>query len=137
MINLRDIGFIALLGLLATMGCRSAQLEGGDQEQQGQVTGDKIPQLKIGERAEFSAVIGKLSANNCIEVFVPDEYEKYKGDAIWAIPSRLATSVSPLGLSEGKKAVVAGTMIRIKDSEDPLKTCNIVTGNLFEITAIR
>jgi len=135
--NLRDMGFAALVAILGTSGCGGQQSESRKSVRHGNLTGDEISRLKIGETVEFPAVIGRLSGNNCLEAFVPDEYEKYNGDGKWSVSSRLGTPVSSSGLSEGKRVVVVGSMARIKDSEDPVKTCGIVTGNLFEISAIR
>lgn len=94
------------------------------------VTGGEISRLKEGEVVTFAAILGKRE-NSCVEVFVPEEYRKYRGDGKWALSSRFA--FDPPEIAEGTSVVVTGKVTFVRDSDDSRITCNIVTGNLFEI----
>ncbi len=81
----------------------------------------------------FDAVIGRRT-NNCVELFVPDEYKKYNGDGKRAIPSRFIFN-APV-IKEGERVAVTGKMTFVRDSTDTYETCDIITGRLFDIIAI-
>lgn len=99
------------------------------------VSGDYISRLPDGETVSFAAIIGDRDDNNCVEVFIPDEYKEHQGDGKWAIPSKFVFDVP--GIEKGKTVVVSGQMTFVRDSPNPRNTCNIITGRLFEVWDVK
>lgn len=101
------------------------------------ISGDEVSRLQNGVLVRFPATLGRVSENNCIEVFVPENYKKYNGDSKWALPSRLALEWPSFGGHQpGTNVIVTGKMIFIRNSSVPEETCNIIAGQLFEVTKI-
>ena len=101
------------------------------------LTIEEIPQLEYGKIVRFPATLVKSLGNDCIEIFVQDDFEKYNGDSKNAIFSRLGSEEESWWWFFGsRKAIVTGKMTFIKDSPDPEKTCGTVTGQFFVITEI-
>jgi len=101
------------------------------------LAGDEISRLDDDVIVRLTATLVKRYKGNCIELFAQDDFNEYSGDGKYAVPSRLAFAPLSADLStEGKAVVVTGRMRFVRDAYDSSKTCGIVTGKIFEITAI-
>ena len=99
------------------------------------LSGSEISQKPSGVSLKFEAIVVNRPSQKCIELFTPDEFEKYEGDPNGRVSSALGFELAILEtLPEKSKATVTGRYVFVKDlHEGP---CGIVTGHLFEISDI-
>jgi hypothetical protein len=99
------------------------------------LNGSEISSAPINVQIRFEAVIVNRPENRCIELFIPDEFEKYAGDPKWAISSTLGFQPGLFDqVPEGGKGIVTGKYVFVRDVHDG--PCGLVTGELFEIDEI-
>ena len=73
--------------------------------------------------------------DRCIDLFIPEEFEKYNGDGKWAISSNLGFQPGLFDqVRERGKGIVSGKYVFVKDVHGG--PCGVVTGKLFEIDKI-
>lgn len=98
------------------------------------LSGSQISETSQDVIIRFEAVVVNRG-ERCIELFTPDEFEKYNGDPKWAISSRLGFEPGLLDRLPGSgRAIVTGRYVFVRDVHDG--PCGIVTGMLFEISEI-
>ena len=135
--------FITLIAnILLISSCQKSQIQtaknvDNNQQQIQNINAIDISRLDNAVMVQFPAVLKKGLEANCIEIFSEDEFKKYDGAGKWSVPSRFAADARSTSFVEGKKVLVRGKMIFVKDVSDTSKTCGIVTGQLFEITAVQ
>ena len=99
------------------------------------LSGSEISQTEPNVNIRFEAVVVNSEGRKCIELFTPDEFQKYDGDSKWAISSILGFEPGLFNrLRESGRAMVTGRYVFVRDVHDG--PCGIVTGQLFEISEI-
>jgi hypothetical protein len=132
-----DLKLITVLISLAWIGCSttSTKPDSSDGLPISVRSATDISATPVGRPIRFEAVIVDRPGNKCIDVFLPDEFEKYEGDGKWAIQSRLQPQLSGFGHPEGmSRGIVTGEYAFVRDIQDG--PCGIVTGHIFEISNI-
>lgn len=100
------------------------------------LSGQQISRLKSGVTVRFPARL-VTRIDDCIHMFAQDDFHDYGSDEKFAIPSKLVfTPSSDLSLDGSDRVVVTGAMTFVKDEENTRGTCDIITGNIFEISKI-
>lgn len=95
----------------------------------------EISSTPIGKMIRFEAVIVDQTRYNCIELFLPKDFEAYGGDAKWAISSMPGFQLGWLSRPAGKsRGIVTGKYVRLDVDENG--PCNLINGTIFEIDAI-
>lgn len=99
------------------------------------VRGAGISSTPTNIQMRFEAVIVNRPKDRCIDVFIPDEFEKYNGDVKWAISSDLGFDPGLFDrVRDSGRGIVSGKYVFVKDAHDG--PCGVVTGKLFEIDEI-
>lgn len=98
-------------------------------------SGSEIARTPVDQVIRFEAVVLNRPLDNCIDLFIPDEFEKYNGDIKWSISSTLGFKPGLFdGISDKRTAIVTGKYVFVRDVE--AGPCNLVTGHLFVIDKI-
>jgi len=95
-----------------------------------------MSKLARGVEVNFDAILGQRFNNNCVYLFLPDEFDHYHGDEKWAFPASTAEA-DAFEIAYGERVTVTGFKTFIRDSQDTVATCDVETGELFEIHNIR
>jgi hypothetical protein len=96
-----------------------------------------ISRLQHGLVVRFPATVRTRFGSNCIELFTPENFKKYDGDPKWAVSGRfLSESGFMDGLNGTRNAIVTGKMTFVRDETGTGGPCDIVAGQIFEITDI-
>ena len=95
-----------------------------------------MSKLARGVEVNFDAILGQRFNNNCVYLFLPDEFDHYHGDEKWAFPASTAEA-DAFEIAYGERVTVTGFKTFIRDSQDTVATCDVETGELFEIRNIR
>jgi hypothetical protein len=128
--------FIIFFGFLFSISCQNLQIN-PNKSKSNKISGDEISQLELNKVVSFPAIVVKEFNSNCIYIYTEDKFNKYNGDSKWAVSARFENNETPFFmLFWTKKGTVTGKMIFLKDVTDTDKTCDIVTGNIFEISKI-
>jgi len=99
------------------------------------VSGNEISKTKAGLVIRFEAIVVDRAEDNCIYLFMPDEFTKYGDDPKWAISATLGSEpgvferVRPTG-----RAIVTGKYLFVRDAQNG--PCSVISGQLFEIEQI-
>jgi hypothetical protein len=99
------------------------------------LNGSNISSTPTGVTVTFGAIVVDKPREKCIELFTPDEFERYGNDPKWAISSTLGFKPGLFDrLPDKRKAKVTGKYVFVRDAHDG--PCGVITGNLFEIGEI-
>ena len=101
-------------------------------------TGINISRLENNVEVRFRAVVVNRLDGECIELFTPEEFEKYDGDPKWAASAVLNFKPGLLDpLPTTGNAIVNGRMTFVRrDLNDTSGPCGIVAGQLFQIEGL-
>jgi hypothetical protein len=100
------------------------------------VPGNQMSKLAMGVEVSFDAILGQRFNNNCVYLFLPGEFDRYRDDEKWAFPAS-TSDADAFEIAYGQRVTVTGFKTFIRDSQDTIATCDVETGELFEIHSIR